>query len=909
VHRSPSINVSSLLGGNPLLTRLILVCAVVGLAFLAAKVGQALPLHPGMLFPLWPANAILVSLLLLVPRRNWLTLLIAAFAVYVLFDLQAGVPARSIFLFILSDTVEVLIAVFGLSHAFDGVLKLNCVRNLAKFSIFAVILAPAAGSFVGALANTADYWTTWKISFLSEALEFLVLVPAMLGWFQEARTWAQKSRNYYFEAAALLTILALFGYLTFDTFRRGYSPVLLYSLVPFLLWAALRFGSTGVSTSMIVIGYLSIRGVVHDAGPFVRNDPGANLVSLRLFLFFSATLFMVLAALAAEQKEGERERKKSEEKFSKAFRESPMALTVTSLKDHRYLDVNETFERITGYSRDEVVGRTPFDLGIWVEPTERIDLENRLLKEGNLRNIEHQFRVRSGEIRVGFSSAELIEIDGEPCMLAVTDDITDRKRAEEHFRLAVESAPNGMAIVSHEGKIVRVNSQVEALFGYRREELIGQGIEILVPESLRASHTNFRNGYLSHPASRPMGAGRDLLARRKDGTLFPVEIGLTTMRTQQGTQILCSIVDITERKTAELALRESEKRFRLVANSAPVMIWMSGPDKLCTFFNQGWLDFTGRPQEDELGSGWTFGVHPEDMDRCLEVYSRSFDARVDFQMEYRLRRHDGQYRWVMDVGVPRFGDDGSFQGFIGSCTDITDRKLSEEALLDLSGRLITAHEEERARIARELHDDLSQRMALLQIGLEEFEQETRGLAPIARERLHKIAEIASEVSSDIHNLSHELHPSKLDSLGLVATVGGFCREFSKQHGLHVQFAHHQVEGLIPKDVTLCLFRIIQEALRNVVKHSGAREAKVELIGRGDRIELCISDSGTGFDPESSKVMPGLGLISMRERLRLVGGHLAVESEPARGTRILARVPLIAANKELPSQAKAQGAGA
>ena len=346
-----------------------------------------------------------------------------------------------------------------------------------------------------------------------------------------------------------------------------------------------------------------------------------------------------------------------------------------------------------------------------------------------------------------------------------------------------------------------------------------------------------------------------------------------------------------KRKRAEIRLRESEQRFRLVANSAPVMIWMSGPDKQCTFFNQSWLDFTGRPLEDELGNGWASGVYPEDLERCIEVYSRAFGAHVGYQLEYRLLRHDMQYRWVDDIGVPRFGADGTFQGYIGSAIDITDRKQSEEALLEMSGRLITAHEEERARIARELHDDLSQRMALLQIGLEEVEQKTHRLSPEVKQRLHNIAELATEVSSDIHNLSHELHPSKLDSLGLVAAVGGFCREFSMQHSLHIRFTHQQVDRRIPKDATLCLFRVLQEALRNVVKHSGAAEATVELTGCGDRIDLCVSDSGAGFDPESSKGIPGLGLISMRERLRLVGGHLSIESEPSRGTQIRARVPL------------------
>src|SRR6266404_2025098 len=136
--------------------------------------------------------------------------------------------------------------------------------------------------------------------------------------------------------------------------------------------------------------------------------------------------------------------------------------------------------------------------------------------------------------------------------------------------------------------------------------------------------------------------------------------------------------DITKRKIAEEQLRESEARFRAVADSAPVLIWMSGPDKLCTFFNKGWLDFTGRSLEQELGNGWAESVHREDLDRCLDVYQNSFNARQPFTMEYRLRRNDGEYRWVLDNGIPRFASDGAFLGYIGSCIGITERKLAEE---------------------------------------------------------------------------------------------------------------------------------------------------------------------------------------------------------------------------------------
>jgi PAS domain S-box-containing protein len=360
-------------------------------------------------------------------------------------------------------------------------------------------------------------------------------------------------------------------------------------------------------------------------------------------------------------------------------------------------------------------------------------------------------------------------------------------------------------------------------------------------------------------------------------------------------RIIGMVADITERKLTEEAIRESEQRFRLVANSSPVMIWMSGTDKMCNFFNEGWLSFTGRSMEQELGDGWASGVHPDDLDRCLSSYSEAFEARLNFEMEYRLRRFDGEYRWILDYGVPRFGADGTFCGYIGSCVDITDRKVSERSVLELSGRLIHAQEEERARIARELHDDLSQRIALLQIGLDQFEQDAGALPSQGRHQLHRIAELAGEVSSGIHGLSHQLHPSKLDTLGLLPSLGALCKELSSLHNLQVQFVHRDIVEPISREVTLCVFRIVQEALRNVVKHSGATGAQVELWGHADRIDLSISDSGAGFNPEAVNGGTGLGLVSMRERLRLLGGELSIESKPERGTRIRAQVPLSGAS--------------
>lgn len=357
----------------------------------------------------------------------------------------------------------------------------------------------------------------------------------------------------------------------------------------------------------------------------------------------------------------------------------------------------------------------------------------------------------------------------------------------------------------------------------------------------------------------------------------------------------------------ERARHETEELFRLVANSAPVLIWMSGPNKLVTFLNEAWLNFTGRPAQQELGSGWATGVHPDDFDRCLRTYSDAFDTRVPFEMEYRLRRFDGEYRWIVDRGVPRKDADGTFAGYIGSALDITDRKVAEEALLQMAGRLIMAHEDERSRIARELHDDLSQRMALLQVGLDRLQQQTPGLPVESSRQIREILETASDISSDLHNLSHQLHPSKLDTVGLSGAVRSFCKDFSKQYNLRIDFVEHGVPGDLPKDVTLSLFRVLQESLRNVVKHSRATEVHIGLSGNDKGIELSISDSGVGFDPQSVQGKPGLGLISMRERLRLIGGHLSVDSEPTKGTCVRVFAPLAASVDRSEDSRKAKSA--
>jgi PAS domain S-box-containing protein len=366
-------------------------------------------------------------------------------------------------------------------------------------------------------------------------------------------------------------------------------------------------------------------------------------------------------------------------------------------------------------------------------------------------------------------------------------------------------------------------------------------------------------------------------------------IGVVSLFILQALMIFGLLWQRTGRLKSEKALRESERRFRLVANTAPVMIWMSGSDKLCNYFNQPWLDFTGRSLEAELGNGWSEGVHPEDLKDCLGTYTQAFDLREPYRMQYRLRRHEGEYRWVLAIGVPRLDLDGSFAGYIGSCMDITDHKLAEEALADVGRRLIEAHEEERAWIARELHDDINQRIALLAIQLDQLDNHPPN-SGVEVPDIRKIRQQLSDLGEDIQALSHRLHSSKLEYLGIVSAASGFCKELSEQQKVEINFSHSGIPHSVPKEISLCLFRVLQEALTNAVKHSGERHFRVELHGTSSEIQLTVSDLGVGFDQQVAVDRSGIGLVSMRERLQLVGGEFFVNSKPGGGTTIRALVP-------------------
>jgi PAS domain S-box-containing protein len=602
---------------------------------------------------------------------------------------------------------------------------------------------------------------------------------------------------------------------------------------------------------------------------------------------------------------------------------------------------------------------------------------------------------------------------------------------------------------------------------------------------------------------------------------------------------------------AEAVLRESEERFRTLADAAPVMIWVSGADKLCTFFNKPWLDFTGRSMQQELRNGWAEGVHAEDLDRCLQIYTSSFDARRPFEMEYRLRRSDGEYRWILDRGTP-FHQNGAFAGFIGSCIDVTGQKLMAERLLAqklqlddaqrlanlgswerdledgscdcseeflrilglpdnppatlfaflehvhpkdrqsvsqaalearsslspvelsfrivrpsgevrfvrsivqairdpqgkavrtvgaiediteqvkaakllreseerlrnagrlahvgnwhwelksneiswseemfrifgqppdytpsyegffqavlpqererlaqelrdaldnkcgftsevsillpggdlrtitfvaelvldeegspvgmfgatqdvtdrknieitllqsegqlraLAARLVDVQEAGMRELARELHDHLSQDLAALGMDISTLLRPSAEPCPSLAERLHALQLRVTKMAAEVYAISHRLHPAILDELGLNAALREECWAFSERTGIPVEFESDCPPACHAPDVSLCFYRVAQEGLHNIAKHANASNVRLTLSCDEGTCTLRIQDDGHGFDPSGVKGRNSLGLISMRERARLIDGNLRIQSEPGQGTSLEISVAL------------------
>jgi PAS domain S-box-containing protein len=482
------------------------------------------------------------------------------------------------------------------------------------------------------------------------------------------------------------------------------------------------------------------------------------------------------------------------------------------------------------------------------------------------------------------------------------------RASEERFRAMFYQAAVGAAQATPDGEVTLVNDRYCELLGYTREGLLRKGLLDNVHSDDRASVLAERERLLK--GETPTYA-KDIRVIHKDGEI--TWVGWHESLTHVGgSGTICTIVlveDITERRQRETALLEREKRYRNMTDAGAAMIWVSGPDKLCTFFSQGWLNFTGSTMDQAIGSGWSAMIHPDDRARCYENYSSAFDGRRSFQTECRLRRVDGEYRWVLAAGVPHFEPGGAFSGYVGTCTDITEVKVAQQELLarqKLNGLGVLA-----GGIAHDFNNLLGSILATSELVLSELPEHSPAYGKV--ETITRIADRAAGIVNQMMAYAGQENPvfEPLDLAGLVNEMLSFLKvSISKKAVLTVDLPENlpAVRGHAAQ-IRQVVMNLITNASEALGGHEGGisvtltnerscpypRAESTPALLLNEHLRLSVRDTGCGmteeiqsriFDPFFTTKFTGrgLGLAAVQGIVRDHGGIIKVVSAPGQGTR-------------------------
>ncbi len=904
-------------GVNPTLRRKLTVALLVAIGYyVTAKIGFAFALQPGSVSTLWMPNSILLAGLLLMPRRSWWMILVAALPAHLASEAQSGVPLTMILSWFLSNSFQALFGAFFICKFVEDGLRFDRFRDLTIFLFFGAFLAPFLASFLDVALvklngwGVSSFWQIWRVRCLSNILSTLTLVPVIITWVNGGFTAALNApKRRYVEAVLLTAGLLAVGLTVFDSqfWDPDRSPSLLYWPLPFLLWATVRFGPSGVSSALLLVMFLAITGATHGQGPFVGNSATENALAIQWFLIVVSIPLMSLAAVIEERRRAEKAAHKNEEHLALAMNAAQMGTWEWNITDNTAIWSDET-KRMFGRSPSDPEGTTE-EFFASVHPEDRSLVAqgiDRAVTQGEPYETEFRVLQPDGSSRWVRGKGQVIrDEDGKRVrIIGLNADITEQKHAEQalresedRYRSVVESQTELICRFLPDTTLTYVNDAYCRYFGKSREELIGIRYTELLPPSIRPWAEQEIALLIEHRGT--ITTEHEVLM--PDGSIGWQQWVDHAIPGPDGKILELQAIgrDVTERKRAEHALLESSERNQAILRVLPDIMFLQNTEGV-------YLDYYARdpqellvPPETFLGKN-THEVLPAELaDKIMGAF-RQLEGTVETQvLEYSLEIL-GQLRHFEARIVSAEGDK-----VLTIVRNVTESRLaadalrrSEEKLLvsnrktrELAARLITAQESERRRIALLLHDDLSQNIAAMGVAISRLKRKPPATNEMLTDELDRLSLQTHELTTQIRKLSHQLHPDVLEHVGLVAALKSEVSEIGHNEQIKLKFEANVQSERIPLDVSICLYRVAIEALRNVSKHSGASSASVVLGEDDNFITLEVADSGRGFDVEKARRGSGLGLISAEERVKLLQGTFLVSSKLQAGTVLHARVPL------------------
>ena len=555
-------------------------------------------------------------------------------------------------------------------------------------------------------------------------------------------------------------------------------------------------------------------------------------------------------------------------------------------------------------------------------------IENQAVGLLGLANKPGGFTKQDARIASGFSEFASVALFNSHTLESL-------EHSEERFRSVVETAIDAIVTVDSRGEIIFWNSPAEQMFGYPANEILGKPVAVIMPERFRQAHQQGLSKAVTSKKPKIAGNILELVGLRKDGNEFPLELSLANWETKEGVFFTAIIRDISERKQAEnalqvarnelerrveertaelgaanaklleqvseceqaeLALRESEQKYATLIEDALIGVYIL-KDARIEFVNDKFADIYGYTKDELIGMDSLDLVHPHDRPLVRKLREKRLKGeKVPVEYESKGLKKNGETIWVM-----RSYSQITYKGgpaISGIVADITKRHKAEEALRKsdkelriLSNQLLSAEEKERKRIARELHDGIGQALSAIKFSVENALLELREATnPIDLGSLETVIPLTQKTIEEVRRIVKDLRPSILDDLGILATIGWFCREFQNVYaGIRIETTLNIKEDQVPQHLKTIIYRILQEALNNVAKHSRANFVHLRLRGKETRMELIIHDNGRGFNLEQAMALKtsrrGFGLASMRERAELSGAAFEIDSTIGRGTTV------------------------